>query len=88
MTPYVSPELYRRYAKTVLEHTNARQRVENGRVVRGLSDAEIAEILGLRIEEARDIRCIAELDLPESGLWFEADRWKEESFHRGGRARQ
>lgn len=80
MPDYVSPELYRRHREAVLAYTNARQRFADGQVVRGLSDVEIAGKLGITPEEAQEIRCIAELDLAESGRWFEADAWKEERF--------
>lgn len=73
----ISSDLYRRYKDQVLSLTNARQRHEPGRNIRGLTDEEIATRLGITPAEATEIRCIAELDLIEAGRFFEADDWKE-----------
>jgi DNA-directed RNA polymerase specialized sigma subunit len=78
MPSYVSVDLYEKHKDTILSLTNARQRYEPGRGLRGLTDKEIAERLGISQEEATEIRCIAELDLAESSRYFEADAWKEE----------
>jgi hypothetical protein len=71
----VSPDLYRQHKDQILALTNARQRYEPGKHLRGLTDAEIGERLGITAAEATEIRCIAELDLIESRRFFEAEEW-------------
>lgn len=73
----ISPDLYHQHKDQVLALTNARQRYEPGKDLRGLTDAEIAEKLGITPEEATEIRCIAEVDLADADRFFEADAWKE-----------
>jgi hypothetical protein len=73
----ISPDLYRQHKDQVLALTNARQRYEPGKNLRGLTDAEIAHRLGITTEEATEIRCIAEVDLADADRFFEADDWKE-----------
>ena len=82
MAVSISPELYRKLKDQVLAFTNSRQRYEPGKGLRGLSDAEIAEKIGVTAEEVTEIRCIAELDALETSHFFEADAWKQERFDR------
>lgn len=79
----ISPDLYRQHKDQVLALTNARQRYEPGKKLRGLTDAEIAQKLGITTEEATEIRCIAEVDLADADRFFEADGWKESRRARG-----
>jgi hypothetical protein len=76
----VSAELYQQHKDQVLALTNAVQRYEPGKHLRGLTDAEIGARLGITAAQATEIRCIAELDLIESARYFEADDWKQERF--------
>ena len=80
MSVPISPELYNRFKNEILSHTNARQRYEPGKPLRGLSDVEIAEKLGITIEEATELRCIAEIEIIETSRFYEADEWKQERF--------
>lgn len=73
----ISPDLYNEFEARVLTLTNARQRYEPGKHLRGLTDAEIAAELGITPAEATEIRCIAEVDLADAARFFEADEWKE-----------
>lgn len=81
----ISPDLYRKHRDAVLSLTNAKQRYEPGRNLRGLTDAEIAEKLGITPEEATEIRCIAELEAADAECFFEADAWKELAFEKARR---
>ena len=76
----IAPELYHKHKDQVLALTNARQRYEPRKHLRGLTDAEIGATLGITAAEATEIRCIAELDLIDSQRFFEADEWKEDRF--------
>ena len=76
----IAPELYQQHKDKVLALTNARQRYEPGKHLRGLTDAEIGATLGITAAEATEIRCIAELDLIDSQRFFEADDWKQDRF--------
>jgi hypothetical protein len=80
MTMIISPELYEKFKDEILRYTNARQRYEPGKPQRGLSDAEIAEKLGISIPEVTEIRCIAELDVIDTSRFLDADGWKQECF--------
>jgi len=82
MTTKISPELYERFRHEILGYTNSKQRYEPGKAQRGLSDAEIAEKLGITALEATEIRCIAELDAVATSRFLEADGWKQERFER------
>lgn len=73
----ISPDLYNEFKDRVLALTNARQRYEPEKRLRGLTDAEIAERLGITPADATEIRCIAEVDLADAARYFEADGWKE-----------
>ncbi|MBI4187205.1 MAG: hypothetical protein HY530_06880 [Chloroflexi bacterium] len=81
MAKYVSPELYNKYARQILEMGLAIQCYEGTTAVRetsSLSDQEIADRLGLDVEDVTEIRCIAEIDLLPADAWLESDNWKRE----------
>ena len=91
MSKYVSPELYHKYKYQVLEMSPAIQHYQGTVVQRessSLSDQEIAERLGLDVEDVTEIRCIAEIDIAPENAWIEADNWKRDkvrmSFERHG----
>ena len=68
----VSPELYKKHKTVILEYSNA---VHDSRR-RALTNAEIAEKIGLTEEEVREIVAVAEKDLP-AAWWPEADEFKK-----------
>ncbi|MFQ5849870.1 MAG: hypothetical protein ACE5JU_04690 [Candidatus Binatia bacterium] len=81
MPKYVSPELYHRYKHKVLEMSLAIQYYEGTEARRdssSLSDREIADRLGLDIEDVMEIRCIAELELLPADTWVQSANWKRE----------
>ena len=81
MTKYVSPELYQKYKHQVLEMSPAIQYYQGTVMQRDsscLSDQEIAERLGLDVEDVTEIRCIAELDLLPANTWIESANWKRD----------
>lgn len=81
----IDPDLYRRHKDKVLGLTNARQRYEVGKDRRALTDAEIAARLGVTVEEATEIRCIAELEVAGTEEFFSADSWKQARFERASK---
>ena len=81
MPKYVSTELYHKYKYQVLEMSPAIQYYQGTVVQRessSLSDLEIADKLGLDVEDVTEIRCIAEIDLAPENAWIEADNWKRD----------
>jgi hypothetical protein len=81
VSKYVSPELYDKYKYKILEMSPAIQCYEGTRLVRDsscLTDEEIAERLGLDVEDVAEIRCIAEIELLPSDTWFKSERFKRE----------
>lgn len=80
MTLIIPTELYERFKDEVLSHTNHIQRYEPGKALRGLTDAEIGEQLGITPEEVTEIRCIAELEVIGRSRFFDADGWKQDRF--------
>ncbi len=79
MSKYVSPELYHKYKLQVLEMSPAIQYYEGTTLRRessSLSDQEIADRLGLDVDEVTEIRCIAELDLLPADTWLKSAHWK------------
>jgi len=81
MSKTVSPELYHKYKHRILEMSPAIQHYEGTRMNREsscLSDQEIAEKLGLDIDDVTEIRCIAEIDLLPADVWIQSDNWKRE----------
>lgn len=82
MPRFVSMDLYNRYKEDVWKLTNAKQRLEPGKINRGLTDEEIASQLGLSVEEVIEIRCIAENDNISLEAHLDADGTKEKRFNR------
>ena len=85
MPKYVSPELYHKYKHQVLEMSPAIQYYEGTVMQREsscLSDQEIAERLGLDVEDVTEIRCIAEIDLLPADTWMKSANWKRERARR------
>ena len=81
MSKDVSPELYHKYKHQILEMSPAIQYYEGTRMKRessSLSDREIAEKLGLDVDDVTEIRCIAEIDLLPPDIWIQSDNWKRE----------
>ena len=81
MAKYVSPELYNKYKHQVLEMSPAIQYYEGTTAIRessSLSDQEIADRLGLDMDDVTEIRCIAEVDCLPADTWLKSDNWKRE----------
>ncbi len=81
MSKYIPPELYHKYKHQILEMSPAIQYYEGTTARRessSLSDQEIADRLGLDVEDVTEIRCIAEIDLLPADIWIESDNWKRE----------
>jgi hypothetical protein len=87
MPRFLSMELYHRYKEDVWRLTNARQRYEPGKALRGLTDSEIASGLGLSVEEVIEIRSIAEKEKIPLEFYLDAERVKEKRFKRVPRDR-
>ena len=68
----LDPEIYKRYKDEVLQLANSFQRIDR----RGLSDAEIAEKLGLSERVVTEIRCVAERDCYSLDEWEKAIEFK------------
>ena len=89
MSRYVSPELYNKYKHKIIEMSPAIQCYEGIRLVRDsscLTDEEIAERLGLDVEDVTEIRCIAEIELLPADAWLQSERHKREKARRSVRA--
>ena len=85
MAKYVSPELYNKYKHQVLEMSPAIQYYEGTTLIREsscLTDQEIADRLGLAVDEVTEIRCIAEIDLLPADTWLRSANWKREKGQR------
>ena len=82
MPKFINPDLYNRYKDEVWKLTNARQRYEPGKAQRGLTDREIAEQLGLKVEEVTEILSIAEKENISLEKYLEADDTKEQRYKR------
>lgn len=82
MPRFVNKDLYNRYKDEVWKLTNAQQRYEPGKAHRGLSDKEIAERLGLSMEEVTEIRCIAENEMISLEKYLDAEDIKEQRYKR------
>ena len=81
MVKYVSPELYHKYKHQILEMSPAIQYYEGTSAIRessSLSDQEIADRLGLDMDDVTEIRCIAEVDCLPADTWLKSDNWKRE----------
>ena len=85
MSKYVSPELYHKYKHQVLEMSPAIQYYEGTTLQREtscLTDREIADRLGLDVDDVTEIRCIAEIDLLPADAWLKSENWKRERAQR------
>ena len=81
----ISPELYNQYKYQVLEMSPAIQYYEGTIAVRQstcLSDQEIADRLGLDVNDVTEIRCLAEIDLLPADTWIKSSQWKREKADR------
>lgn len=81
MPKYVSNELYNKYKDRILEMGLAIQNYQGTEALRessSLSDQEIADRLGLDVEDVTEIRCISELELLPADAWVESANWKRE----------
>ena len=90
MAQYVSPELYNKYKEIVLDMSLAVQVYDGYTQVRdnhSLTDEEIAERLGLAVDDVREIRCIAECDMFPADEWWNSQRSKQERCERSVRRR-
>lgn len=82
MVHVVTPEMYKKYKEKILGLSNA---IQEGQ--RGLSVREIADKLGLKLEDVKEILSVAEKDVPLS--WYEdAERFKEERVRASFRSRR
>ncbi len=91
MSKYVSPELYHKYKHQVLEMSPAIQYYQGTRLIREsscLTDQEIADRLGLDVDEVTEIRCIAEVDLLPADTWLKSENWKREKAQGSFRSRR
>jgi len=85
MSKYVSPELYHKYKHQVLEMSPAIQYYEGTTLRREsscLTDQEIADRLGLDVDEVTEIRCIAEIDLLPADTWLKSENRQRERAQR------
>ena len=85
MPKYVSPDFYHKYKHQVLEMSPAIQYYEGTTAQRessSLSDQEIADRLGLDVDDVTEIRCIAEVDLLPADTWIKSDNWKRETVRK------
>ena len=81
----ITPELYDRYKKQVLEMSPAIQYFDGVTVRREnscLTDQEIADRLGLDVDVVTEIRCIAELDLLPVDAWKQAEAWRKARYEK------
>ena len=81
MSKYVSPELYHKYKHQVLEMSPAIQYYEGTTLRREsscLTDQEIADRLGLAVDDVTEIRCIAEIDLLPADTWLKSENRQRE----------
>ena len=91
MPKHVSPQLYNKYKRQNLEMSPAIQYYE-GTVARrqssSLSDREIADRLGLDVDDVTEIRCIAEIELLPADTWIQSANWKREKVRKSLRIRR
>ena len=90
MVRYVSPELYGKYKRQVLEMSLAIQCYEGTRQLRetsSLTDQEIADRLGLDVADVTEIRCVAEIDLLPADTWLKSANWKQAKTKPGAAGR-
>ncbi len=85
MGRYISPEIYDKYKQQVLEMSLAVQNyigIEQQRIESCLTDAEIADKLGLSAPQVREIRTIAFNDLHPADMWLASDEEKRRKCQR------
>ncbi len=85
MSKYIPSELYHKYKRQVLEMSPAIQYYEGTTLQRessSLTDQEIADRLGLDVDEVTEIRCIAEIDLLPADAWLTSENWQWEKAQR------
>ena len=85
MSKYVSSELYHKYKHQVLEMSPAIQYYEGTTLRREsscLTDQEIADRLGLDVDDVTEIRCIAEIDLLPADTWLKSENRQRERTKR------
>lgn len=82
MPKIVSIDLYNRFKDDVWRLTNYKQRYQEGKIIRGYTDKEIAQKLGLSIEDAIEIRSITENERIPLEAYLDADKIKEKRFKR------
>jgi len=80
MSFFISMDIYHRHKEQVWELTNARQRMGAGGPNESLTDKEIAERLGITVEEVVEIRCIAENEMIPLHEYMGAEAIKEQRF--------
>jgi hypothetical protein len=81
---FVDPETYNKYKDEILElshavQVNFQEHLPADKRQPGLSDQQIAEKLGLDLQEVREIRCVAERDKYPLDEFEEAIRFKEKA---------
>lgn len=80
MPYFVSKELYEKNKDGVIRLSLNLQRAQGEKNwPQCLTDAQIAQKLGLGERDVREIRCIAEIDLLESDSWEKAQSFKTDS---------
>ena len=85
MGRYISPEIYNKYKRQVLNMSLAVQNyigIEQQRVESCLTDAEIAGKLGLSAAQVREIRTVAFNDLHPADMWLASDEEKRRKCQR------
>lgn len=80
MSFFISMDLYHQHKQQVWKLTNARQKMGAGGRNESLTDKEIAERLGLTVEEVVEIRCIAENEMISLDEYMAAETIKEQRF--------
>lgn len=78
----IDAELYCKYRDQVLSLSTARQRMEGQTMIGAFSDREIASKLGLKEDQVREIRCMAELDGISLDSYPEAEEFKRQRARR------
>ena len=91
MSYFIDPETYKKHRAAVLEMSNSVQinlpeHLPPDQRKPPLSDAQIAEALGLDEDTVREIRCVAEREYYGLDEWQKAVKFKEEACR--GYARQ
>ena len=91
MSRFVSPELYHKYKQQVLELSPSIQYYEGTTLKRESScftDREIADRMGLEVDEVTEIRCIAEIDLLPADAWLKGHDWKREKVRQASKSEE